>query len=243
MKQETFTILQNDELAPGVFRLALRGLSPEIFPHPGQFVNIQLPGFFLRRPISVCDAEGERLTLIYKLTGQGTNALSGLKPGQKLDILAPLGRGYDLDKAGKAPVLLGGGAGIPPLYYLAKRLIAAGTRPGVLLGFNSASELFYEKEFAALGADVSVTTLDGSTGKKGFVTDHLPSGATFFYACGPLPMLKALCRATALPGQLSLEERMGCGFGACMGCSIETEMGPMRVCKDGPVFERQVLGW
>jgi len=166
-----------------------------------------------------------------------------MKAGQTLDALIGLGNGYDLSRAGNSPLLLGGGLGIPPLYYLAKELIRAGIMPRVLLGFNRSSEVIYENEFAALGAHVTLITLDGSAGLAGFVTDHLPKEADFFYTCGPLPMLKAICSKTILPGQLSLEERMGCGFGACMGCSIQTTEGPKRVCKEGPVFDREVLGW
>ena len=243
MTVQTLTILHNTPLAPGVFRLELAGLDPEKPLRPGQFVNLAIPGFFLRRPISVCDAEGGQLTLIYKSVGEGTRVLSELPSGHSLDVLTGLGRGYDLSKAGTAPLLIGGGAGIPPLYFLAKELLRQGIIPRVLLGFNTAAECFYEEEFTALGAETTLVTLDGSRGEKGFVTEHLPKDFTCFYACGPLPMLKALCRATTAPGQLSLEERMGCGFGACMGCSIQTAAGPKRVCKEGPVFDREVLGW
>ena len=243
MTQTILTITDNRLLAPGVFRMRLAGLTPEEEIRPGQFVQLQIPGHFLRRPISVCDAEYGVLTLIYKAVGEGTRILAGMRPGETLDVLAGLGNGYDLSRAGAAPVLVGGGVGIPPLYYLAKKLLRAGVTPRVLLGFNRSDEIFYEDEFAALGAGVTVVTLDGNAGEKGFVTEHLPADLTCFYACGPLPMLKALCRATDVPGQLSLEERMGCGFGACMGCSIQTAEGPKRVCKEGPVFEREVLGW
>ena len=243
MTVQTLTILHITPLAPGLFRLALTGLDPAEPFRPGQFVNLAIPGFFLRRPISVCDAEDGVLTLIYKSVGEGTRVLSELPSGHSLDVLTGLGRGYDLSKAGAAPLLIGGGAGIPPLYFLAKELLRQGIIPRVLLGFNTAAECFYEAEFTALGAETTLVTLEGSRGKKGFVTDHLPQDFTHFYACGPLPMLKALCRATNAPGQLSLEERMGCGFGACMGCSIQTAKGPKRVCKDGPVFDREVLGW
>ncbi|MBO4838729.1 MAG: dihydroorotate dehydrogenase electron transfer subunit [Lachnospiraceae bacterium] len=242
MTQTILTITDNCLLAPGVFRMRLAGLRPEEVK-PGQFVEVRVPGTFLRRPISVCDAEDGVLTLIYKAVGDGTRILAGMRPGETLDVLAGLGNGYDLTRAGTAPVLVGGGVGIPPLYYLAKELLRAEVTPRVLLGFNRSDEIFYEDEFAALGAAVTVVTLDGSAGEKGFVTEHLPADLTCFYACGPLPMLKALCRATDRPGQLSLEERMGCGFGACMGCSIQTAEGPKRVCKEGPVFEREVLGW
>ena len=243
MNQQTLTILHNIPLAPGVLRLELAGLSPVEPLRPGQFVNIQIPGVFLRRPISVCDTEGERLTLIYKVVGEGTRLLSDMASGQELDLLTGLGTGYDLSLSGPSPLLIGGGVGIPPLYFLAKALIKQGKTPRVILGFNKAEEVFMAKEFAALGAEVTITTLDGSDGKQGFVTDHLPEDISFFYACGPLPMLKAICGKTTLPGQLSLEERMGCGFGVCMGCSIQTAEGPKRVCKEGPVFHREVLGW
>ncbi len=243
MTHQTLTILNNTLIAPGVFRLALGELEPAVEIRPGQFVNIQIPGVFLRRPISVCDTEGERLTLIYKVVGEGTRLLSDMASGQELDLLTGLGTGYDLSLSGPSPLLIGGGVGIPPLYFLAKALIKQGKTPRVFLGFNKAEEVFMAKEFAALGAEVTITTLDGSAGKPGFVTDYLPKEADFFYTCGPLPMLKAICSKTTLPGQLSLEERMGCGFGACMGCSIQTAEGPKRVCKDGPVFHREVLGW
>ena len=242
MTQTILTIKDNCLLAPGVFRMRLAGMGPgEV--RPGQFVQVRVPRTFLRRPISVCDAADGELTLIYKVVGEGTRILAGMRSGETLDVLAGLGNGYDLSKAGASPVLVGGGVGIPPLYYLAKELLRAGVTPRVLLGFNRSDEIFYEDEFTALGAAVTVVTLDGSAGAKGFVTEHLPADLSYYYACGPLPMLKALCRATDRPGQLSLEERMGCGFGACMGCSIQTAEGPMRVCKEGPVFERRVLGW
>ncbi len=243
MTQYLLTVTNTIPLAPGIFRMTLEGIAPGADIRPGQFVQLQIPGVFLRRPISVCDAADSRLTLIFKTVGEGTRILSAMRPGEQLDALTGLGTGYDLSRAGDAPLLIGGGVGIPPLYFLAKELLRAGKTPRVLLGFNRSEEIFYADEFRALGAPVTVVTLDGSTGEKGFVTEHLPADASYFYACGPLPMLKALCRATGLPGQLSLEERMGCGFGACMGCSIETAAGPKRVCKEGPVFEREVLGW
>ena len=210
---------------------------------PGQFVNIQLTGKFLRRPISVCDYDESTLTIIYKVVGAGTEQMSAMKPGEMLDILTGLGNGYDLNLAGDRPVLLGGGVGVPPMYNLAKKLIAMGKEVSVILGFNTASEIFYEQEFKALGCKTSVTTVDGSYDKKGFVTDALPENYTYFYTCGPEPMLKAVYRATTTSGQMSFEERMGCGFGACMGCSCKTLTGYKRICKDGPVMKKEEILW
>ncbi len=241
MQDCVFTVLSNEALTDTVYRLLLSGPCGEITA-PGQFVNVSLPGFFLRRPISVCDCEGDTLTLVYKTVGRGTEAMARLAPEERLQILTGLGNGYDLTAAGDAPLLIGGGVGVPPLYLLAKRLIAAGRRPSVILGFNTAAEVFYENEFRALGVALAVATVDGSYGVKGFVTDALPKECSYFYACGPLPMLKAVCK-TPFPGEVSLEERMGCGFGACMGCSIETKNGAKRVCKDGPVFKKEALLW
>lgn len=241
MKNALLTVEENTPLTSNVMRMRLKG---DIGPNrPGQFAELKLDGFFLRRPISVCDAEGDTLTIIYKAVGRGTEAMREIAPGQKLDVLCGLGNGYDLSAAGEAPLLIGGGVGVPPIYMLAKELIKEGKKVSVVLGFNTKEEVFYEEEFRALGASVTVATADGSLGVKGFVTDALPEGCDSFFACGPLPMLKALCRAVSLPGQLSLEERMGCGFGACMGCSIETKSGAKRVCREGPVFDREELLW
>lgn len=212
----------------------------------GQFINIRLDGLFLRRPISVCDwdAEAGTVTIIYKVVGKGTEQMRGMVAGQTLDVLTGLGNGYDLTVSGNHPVLLGGGVGVPPLYALAKALIAQGKTVSVILGFNTAEEIFYEKEFAALGAHVTVTTVDGSYGVKGFVTDALASiDYTYFYTCGPEPMLKAVWRASTTSGQFSFEERMGCGFGACMGCSCKTLTGYKRICKDGPVLRKEEILW
>ncbi|MBQ8172422.1 MAG: dihydroorotate dehydrogenase electron transfer subunit [Mailhella sp.] len=211
---------------------------------PGQFVEISLEGFFLRRPISICDYDDSSITIIYKVVGQGTDAMTRLKAGDTLDLLTGLGNGFDPAKSGEAPLLVGGGVGVPPLYNLAKKLLAAGKKVNVILGFNKAEEIFYAEEFKALGANVTVTTVDGSVGVKGFVTNALPESISFVYTCGPLPMLKALYKATGdISGEYSLEERMGCGFGACMGCSIMTREGAKRVCKDGPIFQKEVLEW
>lgn len=242
MKQSLFQIVSNEALTDSVYKMILSGDTSAITA-PGQFVNIQLTGKFLRRPISVCDYDESTLTIIYKVVGAGTEQMSAMKPGEMLDILTGLGNGYDLSLSGDRPVLLGGGVGVPPMYNLAKKLIAMGKKVSVILGFNTAGEIFYEQEFKALGCKTYVTTVDGSYGKKGFVTDALPEGYTYFYTCGPEPMLKAVYRATTTSGQMSFEERMGCGFGACMGCSCKTLTGYKRICKDGPVMKKEEILW
>ena len=242
MKQTIFTIQSNIPLTRDVMRMVLEGDTSAITA-PGQFVNILLEGKFLRRPISVCDYDDSTLTIIYKVVGKGTAQMKDMVPGQVLDILTGLGNGYDLSCAGEAPVLLGGGVGVPPMFNLAKKLVAMGKKVTVILGFNTASEIFYEAEFQALGCTVTVTTVDGSYGIKGFVTDALPEHYTHFYTCGPEPMLKAVYRATITSGQMSFEERMGCGFGACMGCSCKTLTGYKRICKDGPVMRKEEIAW
>ncbi|MDO4493071.1 MAG: dihydroorotate dehydrogenase electron transfer subunit [Clostridia bacterium] len=242
MKQQLFTIESNRKLAPGVFEMRLAGDLSEITA-PGQFVNLRLEGRYLRRPISVCDAENGILTLIYKVVGAGTEQMSAMQPGTVLDILTGLGNGYDLTLSGEHPVLLGGGAGVPPMYLLAKKLLAEGKRVTAILGFNTASEIFYEEEFHALGCETIVTTVDGSYGTKGFVTNALPEAYSYFYTCGPEPMLKAVCRFTNTSGQLSFEKRMGCGFGACMGCTCKTLTGNKRICKEGPVMKKEEIVW
>ncbi len=242
MKQSIFEIIENTRLVPQVYRMKLKGDTSAITA-PGQFVNIQLDGLFLRRPISVCDVEGDVMTIIYKVVGKGTEAMSKMEGG-KLDILTGLGNGYDLSAAGDKPVLLGGGVGVPPMYLLAKRLVAEGKIPTVILGFNKQEEIFYEDEFKALGCNVMVTTVDGSYGIKGFVTDALKEVEyTHFFTCGPEPMLKAVYKATNTSGQMSFEERMGCGFGACMGCSCQTLTGYKRICKDGRVMWKEEIKW
>ena len=243
MKQGIFEIMENTALTESVFKMVLSGDVSDITA-PGQFVNIQLDGLFLRRPISVCDVGENTLTIIYKVVGKGTEQMSRMQTGEKLDVLSGLGNGYDLTVAGERPVLLGGGVGVPPMYLLAKQLLAQGKKVTVILGFNTESELFYEKEFAELGADVIVTTVDGSKGIKGFVTDALQTlDYTYFYTCGPEPMLKAVYKATNTSGQMSFEERMGCGFGACMGCSCKTLTGYKRICKEGPVMKKEEILW
>ena len=243
MKQGIFEIAENTALTESVFKMVLRGDVSDITA-PGQFVNIQLDGLFLRRPISVCDVGENTLTIIYKVVGKGTEQMSRMQKGEKLDVLTGLGNGYDLTVAGERPVLLGGGVGVPPMYLLAKQLLAQGKKVTVILGFNTESELFYEKEFAELGADVIVTTVDGSKGIKGFVTDALQTlDYTYFYTCGPEPMLKAVYKASTTSGQMSFEKRMGCGFGACMGCSCKTLTGYKRICKEGPVMRKEEILW
>ena len=242
MKQGMFEILQNIALTDTVFQMTLQGDTSAITA-PGQFVNIQLEGKFLRRPISVCNVEGDRLTIIYKTVGKGTAQMAAMQQG-KLDLLTGLGNGYDLSKAGENPVLIGGGVGVPPMYLLCRKLQEMGKKVTVILGFNTKSEIFYEEEFKALGADVIVTTVDGSYGIQGFVTDGLKNlSYSYFYACGPEPMLKAIYRASSTSGQLSFEKRMGCGFGACMGCSCKTITGYKRICKEGPVMEKEEILW
>ena len=243
MKKGVFTILSNEALTSSVYRMTLEGDTSAITA-PGQFVNIQLAGKFLRRPISVCDWEENKLTLVYKVVGHGTAQMAGMVPGETLDILTGLGNGYDLSVVGESPVLVGGGVGVPPMYGLAKKLRALGKHVQVILGFNTKEEIFYEAEFQALGCTVAVTTVDGSYGVKGFVTDALKEmHYSHFCACGPEPMLKALYKASATSGQMSFEERMGCGFGACMGCSCKTLTGNKRICKDGPVMKKEEILW
>ena len=242
MKQGIFEIVENIPLTENVFRMILRGDTSAITA-PGQFVNILLEGLYLRRPISVCDVQGDLLTIIYKVVGKGTKKMSQMTGG-KLDVLTGLGNGYDLSVAGEKPVLLGGGVGVPPMYLLAKKLIQQGREVQVILGFNTKAEVFYEEEFKALGAAVTVTTVDGSYGMKGFVTDALKNMEyTYFYTCGPEPMLKAIYSASETSGQMSFEKRMGCGFGACMGCSCKTITGYKRICKEGPVMRKEEILW
>lgn len=242
MKQGIYTIESNRPLTADVWELRLLGDTSAITA-PGQFVNIRLEGMFLRRPISICDWDERGLTLIYKVVGKGTEYMSRLAPGQQLDLLTGLGNGFDVAKCGQRTVLLGGGVGVPPMYGLAKALLAAGKIPVAVLGFNRAEEIFYADAFRALGVETIVATADGSAGVKGFVTDALPEEYDYFCTCGPLPMLKAVYNSTKTSGLLSFEERMGCGFGACMGCSCQTKYGNKRICKDGPVLEKEEIIW
>lgn len=242
MKQSVFEIKENIHLTGSVMKMTLSGDTSEITA-PGQFINILLEGFFLRRPISVYDCADGEVTIIYKIVGKGTEQMSVMLPGKKLDILTGLGNGYDMSLSGTNPVLIGGGVGVPPLYMLAKHLRHQGKSVSVVLGFNTADEVFCKDEFEALGCDVTVTTADGSFGRKGFVTDALPDDYSYFYSCGPEPMLKAVFKASKTSGQMSFEERMGCGFGACMGCSCKTLTGYKRICKDGPVMKKEEILW
>lgn len=243
MKQEIFTVKSNVPIANSVYKMVLCG-NTDAITRPGQFVNLKLDGFFLRRPISVCDWDQESLTIIYKVVGNGTEAMSRMASGEKIDLLVGLGNGYDTSKSGDAPLLIGGGVGVPPMYALCKQLIKEGKLPTVILGFNTKSEVFYENEFAMLGAKVIVTTVDGTHGVKGFVTDAMADIMySYFYTCGPMPMFLAIEKTAKTSGQYSFEERMGCGFGACMGCSCKTKYKNKRICKDGPVLEREEIIW
>ena len=242
MKNSIFEVIKNEKLTSNVYKMELKGDTDGI--RCGQFVNIKLEGLYLRRPISVCDVEGDVLTIIYKVVGRGTELMADITPGAELDLLTGLGNGYDLSKAGDKPLLLGGGVGVPPMYKLCRELVAMGKSVTVILGFNTAEEVFYSKEFEALGAKVIVATADGSMGIKGFVTTAMDGvDYSYFYTCGPEPMLKAVYKATTTSGQMSFEERMGCGFGACMGCSCKTLTGYKRICKEGPVMEKEEILW
>lgn len=242
MKQSLFSITENKALTENVMKMCLRGDTSAITA-PGQFVNIKLDGMYLRRPISVCDCEGDILTIVYKVVGKGTEKMQKMSNGI-LDILTGLGNGYDTSKSGRRPLLIGGGVGVPPMYMLAKQLISEGKNVSVILGFNTESEIFFEQEFKNLGAKVTVTTADGSYGVNGFVTDAMKDADySYFYTCGPEPMLRAVYNISVTDGQFSFEERMGCGFGACMGCSCKTVTGYKRICKDGPVLEKEEILW
>ena len=242
MKDTTFTLISNRQVAKNTYEWVLTGETKGI--REGQFVNIKLDGFYLRRPISVCNCDGERLTLIFKVVGDGTKVMAEAKEGEKFLILTGLGNGYNLAKSGHAPLLIGGGAGVPPMYLAARKLVAKGITPTVILGFNTADEVFYKDEFEALGCKVLITTADGSVGIKGFVTNAMADlEYTYFYTCGPEPMLKAVYNASVTDGEFSFEERMGCGFGACMGCSCETKYGYKRICRDGPVLMKEEIVW
>ena len=244
-KRDIYTIVSNEPLTPAVYRMVLEG-DTQYITRSGQFINIELEGKFLRRPISVSDYDERSVTIIYKVVGRGTEQMKGMVAGQKLDILTGLGNGFNSENSGPRPLLVGGGVGVPPMYNLCKRLISEGKRPVVIIGFNTKDEVFYYDEFKALGVDVYCSTADGSFGTKGFVTDVIRGEGLEFdylYTCGPLPMLKALYDATTVDGEYSFEERMGCGFGACMGCTCKTKYGNKRICKDGPVLKRDEIIW
>ena len=243
MKDSLFEIVSTRQIAKNTYEMVISGDISDITA-PGQFVNLKLDGFYLRRPISVCDAVGSRLTLIYKVVGAGTEKMAEMKRGESILTLTGLGNGYDTSVSGDRPLLIGGGAGVPPMYMLCKKLIAEGKKPTVILGFGSSDEVFYEEEFRVLGAEVLVTTVDGSYGVKGFVTDAFAGvDYSYFYTCDPEPMLKAVYDRSATSGQFSFEERMGCGFGACMGCSCKTKYGNKRICRDGPVLVKEEIIW
>ena len=243
MTQGIYEILSNEKIALNVYKMILCGDTSAITAS-GQFVNLKLDGKFLRRPISICDYDDKTITIIYKVVGTGTEKMCEMSAGEKIDILVGLGNGYNLDKSGDRPLLLGGGVGVPPMYNLCKKLIEQGKKVSVVLGFNTKEEVFLEEDFKALGADVTVTTADGSYGIKGFVTDAMKEiDYTYFFTCGPMPMFKAIEATAVTSGQYSFEERMGCGFGACMGCSCKTKYGNKRICKDGPVLEREEIIW
>ena len=243
MKQTILTVTENICIAPQVYKLTLCGDVSDI-TKPGQFINLKLDGFYLRRPISVFDVSENSVTIIYKVVGAGTKYMSTQVVGAQLDTLTALGNGYDISMSGDTPLVLGGGLGVPPMYLLAKRLIAAGKRVTAVLGFNTKEEIFCAGGFEALGARVVITTVDGTFGVKGFATDAMKNiDYSYFYACGPEPMLHAVYVASTTSGQLSFEERMGCGFGACMGCSCKTITGYKRICKDGPVLFKEEILW
>ena len=244
MRQGIYSIDENIKIAKDVYRMKLLGDTSDITA-PGQFINIKLDGFFLRRPISVCDYDEASITIIYKVVGTGTEVMAKMAKGEELDILTGLGNGFKLETSGEKPVLIGGGVGVPPMYNLAKKLKAEGKTPSVISGFNTADEVFYKEEFEALGIKTYVTTADGSVGIKGFVTDALKemSDYTYIYTCGPEPMLKAVYNTSTTSGEFSFEERMGCGFGACMGCSCKTKYGNKRICKDGPILTKEEIIW
>ena len=243
MKNSIFEIVSNRPLTSTVFEMVLKGDTSPITAS-GQFVNIALEGLYLRRPISVCDIRGDELVLIYKVVGKGTEQMSRMSSGEKLDLLTGLGNGYDLSLSGERPLMLGGGVGVPPMYMAARLLREMGKEVSVILGFNTKDEIFYEEEFKALGCKVYVATADGSYGTKGFVTDVMKDlDYSYFYTCGPEPMLKAVYKASKTSGQMSFEERMGCGFGACMGCSCKTLTGNKRICKEGPVMKKEEILW
>ncbi len=242
MKDCILTVAENLPLTKEVYRMRLRG-DVSAFTAPGQFLNLKLEGQFLRRPISLCDLGEDSVTIIYKVVGRGTAHMAAMLPGESLPALTGLGNGYDLSPAGEKPLLIGGGVGVPPMYLLARRLLALGKPVQAVLGFNKASEVFFEEEFRALGCQVTVATADGSYGIRGFVTDALPEAYSYYYCCGPEPMLRAVYRTARGSGQLSFEKRMGCGFGACMGCSCKTVTGYKRICREGPVLRKEEILW
>lgn len=240
-----YTVRENVRLAEKTWRMVLEG-DTSLLRAPGRFVNLLLPGKYLRRPISVSDYSDGCLTLLYDVVGDGTKAMSEMEPGTRIPTLTALGNGFNPERECTTPLLLGGGIGCAPLVNLARCLKEAGKTPTVILGFNRKEDVVLEEEFKNMGVRIVVATADGSHGVKGFVTDamkELGISGDFFYACGPTPMLRALCLGLDIPGEVSLEARMGCGFGACMCCSVRTKDDAKRICKDGPVFLKDELIW
>lgn len=242
MKNVFLTIKENVALTDSVYKMTLEGDVSDITA-PGQFINIKLDGFYLRRPISVYDSDSDSVTIIYKVVGDGTELMATLESGKTLDVLTGLGNGFDTCPSGDAPVVIGGGVGVPPMFKLAKKLLDEGKKVTAILGFNTEKEIFAAKEFEEIGCEVKITTVDGSFGIKGFVTDAMDLEYTYTYCCGPEPMLKAVYNKSLTSGQYSFEERMGCGFGACMGCTCKTKYGNKRICKDGPVLVKEEIIW
>ncbi|MBQ8496806.1 MAG: dihydroorotate dehydrogenase electron transfer subunit [Clostridia bacterium] len=243
MTQGFYEIISNVTIAKDIYEMVLGGDTSAITA-PGQFINIKIEGFYLRRPISICDWDDKTITILFKTVGAGTYKLSEMKAGEKLDILVGLGNGFDPDACGEKPLLVGGGIGTPPMYGLCKKLLAMGKKPSVILGFASQADVVYEEKFKELGVETRIATVDGSYGTKGFVTNAMDAlDYDYFYACGPIPMLHALCDATNTSGEVSFEERMGCGFGACMGCTCKTKYGNKRICRDGPVLKKEEVIW
>ena len=242
MIKSLYTIAENTLIAPKTYRLVLAGADAV----DGEFVNIAIPGYYLRRPLSVCDLEDGKLTIVYKVVGEGTKVLSEMPVGASLEVLTGLGKGFDPEACRKEALVVGGGLGVPPLLLLAKELKASGKKVTAVLGFNKAEEIILEEEFRRVCDEVVISTVDGSVGVKGFVTDAIKADEPsfdYFYTCGPMVMMKAVCQVLEGSGEASLEERMGCGAGFCYGCSIQTKNGPRRVCKDGPVFKKEELIW
>ena len=243
MKNVIYTVKSNEKLTENVFRMVLEGDTSAVTAS-GQFINIKIESLYLRRPISIFDCTENELSIIYKVVGTGTEVMSKMPAGTQLDCLVGLGNGFDISAAGENPVVIGGGVGVPPMYYLAKKLIADGKKVTAILGFNKADEVFGKEDFESIGCNTIVTTVDGSMGVNGFVTDALKDiDYTYVFTCGPEPMLKAIYNTATTSGQFSFEERMGCGFGACMGCSCKTKYGNKRICKEGPVLVKEEIIW
>lgn len=243
-KRDKYKIKSNKKIAKNVYEMVLEGDTTYIV-RSGQFINIELDGCYLRRPISVCDYDDKTITIIYKVVGNGTEKMATFEEGTILDILTGLGNGFEVKRSGEKPLLIGGGVGTPPMYNLCKKLVEQGKNPVVVLGFGNIDDVFYEEKFKEMGAEVYISTVDGSYGTKGFVTDIVKNlkDYTYYYTCGPKNMLKAVYDTATTDGELSFEEKMGCGFGACMGCTCETTKGNKRICKEGPVLKKEEIIW